>query len=344
VTPNPILDFGIETGALRYVGEGLQRPECILAEADGTLWSADARGGVVRIAADGTQCVITQTQSGFFRDAGSEATRYLNGTLPNGLAFARNGDFLISNFGTDCLERMSRDGRTQVLAGTIDGQPVGKVNFVLRDSKNRIWVTVSTRVTNWMHALRTDLADGYLARYEAGAFRIVADGFRFTNEIRFDAKEEYLYVVETTGGCITRLRIDDRGAAVEREVFGPSRLGSGAWPDGIAFDTYGNLWGTLVYSDKLFVLTPQGDLRILLDEGDPARVAALERAFFANHVTEDVLFATGRGVAPWMASVTFGGPDLQTVYIGSLKGSRIPYFRAPVPGLPMVHWKERHSS
>ena len=45
-----------------------------------------------------------------------------------------------------------------------------------------------------------------------------------------------------------------------------------------------------------------------------------------------MLFATGRGLAPWMASVTFGGPDLQTVYIGSLKGSRIPYFRAPVPG------------
>jgi hypothetical protein len=55
-------------------------------------------------------------------------------------------------------------------------------------------------------------------------------------------------------------------------------------------------------------------------------------------VTEDVLFATGRGVAPWMASVTFGGPDLRTVYVGSLKGTRNPCFRAPVPGLPMVHW------
>jgi gluconolactonase len=101
------------------------------------------------------------------------------------------------------------------------------------------------------------------------------------------------------------------------------------------------LWGTLVYSDKLFVLTPQGDLRVLLDEGDPARVEALERAFCENRVNEDVLFATGQGVAPWMASVTFGGRDLQTVYIGSLKGDRIPYFRAPAPGLPMVHWHDR---
>jgi gluconolactonase len=344
VSSNPILDFGIDKSTLCYVGHDLQRPECILAEPDGTLWSADARGGVVRLNPDGSQQIVTQKMSEHFRGATSEASRYFDGTLPNGLAFARNGDFLISNFGTDCLEIMARDGATRVIASSIDGQPVGKVNFVLRDSKDRIWVTVSTKVRNWMQALRVDLADGYLARYDDGAFRIVADGFRFTNEIRFDAKEEFLYVVETTGGCITRLRIDERGNPCEREVFGPRSLGKGAWPDGIAFDSYGNLWGTLVYSDKLFVLTPKGDLRVLLDEGDPAKVDALEQAFFRNHVTEDVLFATGRGVAPWMASVTFGGPDLQTVYIGSLRGSRIPYFQAPAPGLPMVHWKESQSS
>lgn len=338
---NPIFDFGIDTRDFGYIGHDLQRPECILAEPDGTLWVADARGGVARITADGRQDIIAQRHSEHFRQAGSEATRYLAGTLPNGLAFSRTGDLLISNFGTDCLEIMSRDGVSTVLADSIDGEPIGKVNFVLRDSQDRIWITVSTRVKNWMHALRTDLADGYIARYEAGRFRIVADGFRFTNEIRFDANEEFLYVVETTGGRITRLRIDERGNPREREVFGPRSLGKGAWPDGIAFDSYGNLWGTLVYSDKLFVLTPQGDLRILLDEGDPDKVDALEQAFFRNDVTEDVLFATGRGVAPWMASVTFGGPDLRTVYVGSLKGTRIPFFRAPVAGLPMVHWNEK---
>ena len=58
---NPILDFGIDRTALGYIGEGLQRPECILAEPDGTLWSADARGGVVRIEPDARQATITQT-------------------------------------------------------------------------------------------------------------------------------------------------------------------------------------------------------------------------------------------------------------------------------------------
>jgi hypothetical protein len=48
VDSNPILDFGIDPKTLNYIGHDLQRPECILAESDGTLWSADARGGVVK--------------------------------------------------------------------------------------------------------------------------------------------------------------------------------------------------------------------------------------------------------------------------------------------------------
>jgi gluconolactonase len=340
MTENPVLEFVLDKSAIQYIGSDLQRPECILAERDGSLWSADARGGVVRISPDGKQQIITQQRSGHFQGVSSEASRYLEGTLPNGLAFARNGDILISNFGTDCLELMTRDGATKVLADSIDGEPIGKVNFVLRDSQDRIWITVSTRIKNWMHALRTDLPDGYIARYIDGKFRIVADGFHFTNEIRMDALEEFMYVVETTGGCVSRLRVDKDGSLSNREVFGPSSLGKGAWPDGIAFDSLGNLWGTMVYSDKLFVLSPQGDFHLLLDEGDPKKVEALEKAFFENTVNEQVLFTTGQGTAPWMASVTFGGPDLQTIYIGSLKGKKIPYFRAPAPGLPMVHWND----
>ena len=246
MTHNPVRDFAVDLSAIEYIGSGLQRPECILAEKNGTLWSADARGGVVKITPRGQQQIITQQRSGHFQGTSSEASRYLEGTLPNGLAFARNGDILISNFGTDCLELMTRNGATTVLADSIDGEAIGKVNFVLRDSQHRIWITVSTRIKNWMHALRPDLADGYIARYIDGKFRIVADGFHFTNEIRMDAREEFLYVVETTGGCVTRLRVGQDGSLSQREVFGPRSLGKGAWPDGIAFDSLGNLWGTMV--------------------------------------------------------------------------------------------------
>jgi sugar lactone lactonase YvrE len=339
MTRNPILDFQVDPADIRYIGNGLQRPECILAEPDGTLWSADARGGVVKILPDGSQEIVTQSFDESFTRVDDDARRFTEGTLPNGLAFAENGDILISNFGTDVLEVMTREGQTRLLYDRIDGKPIGKVNFVLRDRKNRIWLTISTRIKNWMTAISPKIADGYIALADHKGLRIVADGFRFTNEIRLDAKEEYLYIVETCGQCISRMRVLPDGSLTQREIYGPSKLGKYGFPDGIAFDAAGNLWGTLVMVDQVFAITPQGDFHVILDDTNEPAALALEEAFVNDRVTPDDMLAAGGTIAPWFASVTFGGADLKTVYIGSLRGTRIPYFRSPVAGLPMVHWR-----
>jgi sugar lactone lactonase YvrE len=334
---NPIDGFVVEPSAIRYVGRDLQRPECILAERDGSLWCADARGGVVHIRPDGSQEIIAQQRKTAFAGATDDVTRYTKGTLPNGLAFASNGDILISNFGTDVLEVMTRTGETRVLYDSIDGQPIGKVNFVLRDSKDRIWITISTKIKDWMKAMSPNVSDGAIALVDEKGIRIVADGFAFTNEIKLDAKEEWLYVAETCGRRVSRLRVAPDGSLSGREIFGPSD--TGGFIDGIAFDAQGNLWGTHVMTDRLFAITPEGELRILLDDGgDPAACRALMAAFERDEATPELMLACGGTIAPWMASVTFGGPDLRTVYLGSLRGTRIPYFRAPVAGLPLVHW------
>ncbi|MDO5605443.1 MAG: SMP-30/gluconolactonase/LRE family protein [Paracoccus sp. (in: a-proteobacteria)] len=316
----------------------MQRPECILAERNGTLWAADARGGVMKIAPDGTQELIAQSVSAHFDLTGDQAKSLLHGTLPNGLAFAQNGDILISNFGTDVLEIMSRDGATRTLYDSIDGKPMGKVNFVLRDSKNRIWITISTMVNPWSDAVRLGLTDGYVALADENGIRIVADGFAFTNEIRLDEKEEWLYVAETCAKRVTRLRVQADGSLTDREVYGPSSLGDGLI-DGFAFDAFGNLWCAMIFADRLVAITPEGDALTLLDDGDPERTAAFEAEFASGAAMRfETLAASGGTIAPWLASVTFGGPDLKTVYLGSLKGSTIPCFRSPVAGLPMVHW------
>jgi len=341
--PNPVKDWQLDRASLRTVGRDLQRPECILAQHDGTLWSADARGGVMRINPDGSQQLIAQQADTRFteRGAGSGAERYIfEGTLPNGIAFDRNGDFLIANFGTDALERMNRKGESQVLYTQIDGQPLGKVNFVLRDSKDRLWLTVTTRARPWTRSINEKLPDGYVALIDASGIRIAADGFIGTNEVRLDAKEEWLYVVESNARRISRLRVQADGSLSDRQVYGPARLQG--IPDGFAFDVIGNLWMTYVISDKIAVITPEGDERILFDDGDAAKVKQFDEHFFAGTVTPEVMMGCGGSVAPWTASITFGGPDLQTLYIGSLRGTTIPYVRAPAPGLPMVHWHEKY--
>ena len=337
--PNPLAGFTVDRAAITRVGHDLQRPECILAERDGTLWSADARGGVMRIAPDGTQALIAQTPDPHFAlTPGREAASLLTGTLPNGLAFDVDGHILIANFGTDRLERMTRSGHTRVILDTIEGRPLGKVNFVLRDRRNRLWITVSTMTNPWSQAVNATLADGYIVLVDERGPRIVADGFHFTNELRLDANEAWLYVAETTAKRVTRLRVGADGALGEREVYGPANLGPGLI-DGIAFDAYGNLWATMILAERLIAITPGGDVIELLDDGHAPSVARFQAAFATGDtVPFETLLACGGTVCNWMASVTFGGADLSTVYLGGLRSTDIASFRAPVAGLPMVHW------
>jgi gluconolactonase len=297
----------------------------VLAEPDGTLWSADGRGGVMRIDRDGSQRLL------------APAAGATDGSLPNGLAFTPVGDLLVADWGTDAIWRLGRDGSSETVLSRLDGKPLGKTNFVLVDSRGRVWFTVTTRLEPWMRSINERIADGYVGVIDERGPRVVADGFAGTNEIRFDEREEWLYVVESNGRRISRLRVGADCSLGQREVYGPPDLGG--VPDGFAFDAAGNLWITLVNADRLIALTPEGELLTLLDDGDPERVAAWDEHFFAGTMTAEVLTSARGTIAPMTASVTFGGRDLRTVYLGSLLGTTLASFRSPVPGLPLAHWR-----
>jgi len=338
---NPLIGWTVDRSSIRTIGHDLQRPECILAEPCGALWVADARSGVMHIRPDGSQQLVSQVGNSSI-DHGNPTSLILNGSsLPNGIALNRAGDFLIANFGTDAIEYMHRDGRTRTLYHEVDGQPLGKTNFVLCDSRDRIWFTVTTRLTPWTRSINEKAADGYVGLIDERGIHIVAEGFVGTNEIRFDAAEEWLYVVESNARRISRLRVREDGSLHGREIHGPADLGG--TPDGFAFDSYGNLWIAIVQTDRLIALTPDGQVLTLLDDCDPGQARVYDRHFYAGTMTPEIMAATHGSIAPWMASVTFGGPDLRTVYLGSLRGTRIPYFRSPVAGLALPHWHRVHA-
>lgn len=330
---NPLSGWQVDRREIRNIGVDLQRPECILAERDGTIWTADARG-VMRIGADGHQQLIRQ--QGVSTNTLDARSLVMGGSLPNGIAFNRDGDILIANFGNDTIELMTRDGQSRTLHTEIDGQPLGKTNFVLTDSRDRIWFTVTTRRVPWTASINEKTADGYIGLIDERGIRIVADGFVGTNEIRFDADEQHLYVAETNARRISRLRVQPDGSLSDRCVYGPSDLGG--FPDGFAVDSLGNLWITLVLTERLIALTPQGEVLTLLDDGRPEALAIYEQHYRAGTTTPELMGACKGELAPMMASITFGGPDLRTVHLGSLAGTTLPSFRSPVAGLALPHW------
>ena len=335
---NPLKGFQVNPDDIKYLGKDLQRPECILTERDGTIWTADASGGVMKINGDGTQKLIAPYSENGITESSYE-NRYIksNGSLPNGLCFDKTGDIIIANWGTNHIERMTREGKLTTILTEIDGCALGKTNFPLRDSKGRIWFTVTTKTEPWTDQINTKATDGYIALLDEKGVRIVADGFCGTNEIRFDDKEEWLYVVESTAWKISRLRVHEDGSLTNREVYGPSKLDG--FPDGFAFDAFGNLWITLIFTDVLVAITPDGEALKILDDSNPVTKKQLFDAYHSNSVTPEILGKTKGTIAPWMASLSFGGPDLRTVYLGSLRGTTVPYFKCPVAGQKMIHWK-----
>ncbi|AXE20418.1 SMP-30/gluconolactonase/LRE family protein [Runella rosea] len=340
---NPLKNWQVSRENIQYLGYDLQRPECILTESDGTVWAADARGGVVKLNHEEAQEIINPLKVSDFLpetiDKGTDSQRYIDavGSLPNGICFDSNGDFIIANWGTNHLEKMTRDGKLTTVLTEIEGQPLGKTNFPLRDSKGRIWFTVTTRTEPWSDQINTRATDGYIALMDEKGVRIVADGFCGTNEIRFDDKEEWLYVVESSAWKISRMRAKPNGDLYGREVYGPSKLGG--FPDGFAFDVFGNLWVTLIFTDELIAITPDGEVITLLDDSNPKTKKRLFDAYENRCVTPELLAATQGTICPWMASLSFGGADLKTVYLGSLRGTKIPYFNSPVAGQKMIHWR-----
>lgn len=290
-------DFKVRTEDISYIGKDLSRPECIIAEPDGTLWVADNRGALIHITADSQQTLIGPHEG-----------------TPNGVAMTRDRKFFVADIEKGMVYKIDCEGNKQIVFDQLDGKPLGAVNFVYVDHLDRLWITVSTVTEPRSDALHDTIPDGYIMLLDDNGLRKVADGFLFTNEVRLDEQCEYLYVAETTGGGITRFKVAANGDLSNRERFGPWPLFEGAKVDGITFDQDGNLWVTEITRNGLIVIKPDG--------------------------TSVKIFEDPEGtVIDFPTSVTFGGADLKTVYVGSLKMDCIASFQSPIAGVPMAHWK-----
>jgi len=318
----------IALDAIAHVGGGLQRPECVIATKRGDLYVSDKRGGVTRIAPDGS----TQT---FLPAPGS-----LDVTLhPNGIALERAGSFLIAHLADDFggVFRLQRDGRVERVLDRLDGKTLPAVNFVLVDKQERIWVTISTRRQPRGVSYRADIADGFVVLIDRKGARIVADDIGFTNEVRLDEAERELTVVETFARRLLRFDIGADGSLSGRRVI--AEFGAGTFPDGIALDQEGAVWVTSVVSNRVLRVTRDGKIQQLLEDADPDHVAWVEAAYRAGTMGRPHLDKITSRVLKSIASIAFGGADLRTAYLGNLLGDRLPCFKSPVPGLPMAHWE-----
>ena len=306
----------IPLSALERVGVDLHRPECVLAGPSGDVFVPDWRGGVTRIAADGSQ----QT---WLAHAPAIELR------PNGIALAPDGSFLLANLGdAGGVWRLRRNGALEPFLTEVDGMALPPANFVIIDGQQRTWISVSTRHVPRQQAWRPDIADGFVVLVDDSGARIVADRLHYTNEVRPDPAGEWLYVVETFGRRIARFRVSGSSLG-EREPV--ATLPHGCFPDGLAFDEDGAIWVTCLISNRLLRL--QGDtVETILEDVNTDHVDTVERAFARGEMRREHLGPIPGTMLQQLTSVAFGGADGRTVYLGSLHASCLYRFRAHVKG------------
>jgi len=317
----------VDLDQVDFVGHGLVRPECVLANAAGDLFTADWRGGVAQVCADGTQALYAGTL------AGGRPLR------PNGIAMRRDGSFLLADLGETLggVYALARDGTVRPFLERVDGVDLPPSNFVAEDAAGRVWVTISTTLRPRALGYRSNVADGFIVLVDQRGARIVADGIGFTNEALVAPDGRHLYVNETFARRLSRFPIGADGALGARQTV--TAFGAGTYPDGLTFDAEGGVWITSIISNRVIRVAQDGAQTLVLEDADAAHVEACERAYLANELGRPHLDKrAGRRLAN-ISSLAFGGTGLRTAFLGCLLGDSIASFRSPVAGHPPVHWQ-----
>ena len=323
---------GAALGELKWLGTGLKRPECVLANSAGELYTADWRGGVAHLRRDGSQALYTAPRPG-----GGELR-------PNGIALLADGSFLLAQLGAEDggVYRLWRDGRAEPWLLEVDGLALPPTNFVLPDGAGRTWVTVSTRRTPRALGYRREGGDGFIVLVETGAggeargARIVADGLGYTNEVALPPGGQWLYVNETFARRLSRFSLRADGSLGAKEVV--ADFGPGTFPDGLAFDEEGHAWVVSIVSNRVIRIAPDGKRTVWIEDADPAHLAWVEAAYEAGAMDRPHLDRIESRVLRNLSSIAFTGADRRTAVFGCLLGESLATLQIPVAGVKPPHW------
>nr|WP_306268754.1 SMP-30/gluconolactonase/LRE family protein [Pararhizobium sp. IMCC3301] len=317
----------LELDDARFVGQGLARPECVLAFSGNRLLVSDWRGGVTLIRGNGSQKTII---------ARGEVPP--GGLRPNGIAVNRRGEILLAHLDDQVggVWLMNPDGLARPWLLEVDSVPLPPTNFVYCDDRDRTWITVSTRHIPRTVARSKHIADGYIVVVVDGHAKIVADGIGFTNEAKVDPSGQWLYVNETFGRRLIRFPIDSRAELGRAEIV--AEFGPGVFPDGLEFDADGNIWITSVFSNRLLRVDRRGHVETLLDDSVHEFVDVIEQQFSSDSLKDRPPEKIPSRVLRNISSAAFGGSKRQRIFLGCLQGDSISYWDVDTVGAQPPYW------
>ena len=311
---------------IHSLGHGLNRPECVLATANGRIYTASFDGGVSILEPDGSQWSLLASGLDF-------------DLKPNGICLMEDGCFLIAHLGADSggVYQLAEDGSCKPFCIEVAGIPLPPTNFVHLDYRGRVWITVSTRKIPRSKGYRPDVQDGFVVLCDKGHCRIVADNLGYTNECAVHPDGKSLYVNETFARKLVRYAIAENGDLHDKSRV--AEFGVGTFPDGLVFDSEGEIWVTSIVSNRVIRIAGDGRQEIVIEDCDQAHLLWVEEAFQSGDMGRPHLDNAQSKKLKNISSLAFGGDNLDTGYLGCLLDQSIYKFKTPYSGFPSAHWR-----
>lgn len=264
---NTVLDAG--AASIFYDGlltePRLDHPEGLAIHRDGSVWCGGERGQIYRIEHDGSSMEQVASSEGFSQ----------------GMAFDKADNLYVCDLKHAAVMRLdARSGEYEKFAESVDGRGLKIANYPAFGPDGKLYVSDSNA----------------FKEPGAGIFRFGPDdtgelwydeAVNFANGLAFSSDGSYLYVAETFGNAIFRIPIEDDGSAGKREEVADL---PGVLPDGLAFDTEGNLYvGCYEPSQVLRISTDGAVERLIGDEEahlfcHPTNIAFRDSALFTANL------------------------------------------------------------
>lgn len=240
----------IPIDAFSVFATGVDHPECLAFDRNGSLWAGGEAGQVYCISSQGTVRQVAGL-----------------GGFCAGLAFSPADELVVCN-ARHGIVRVKPNGEFSVFASHAGGQKIICPNYGLFDAMGNYYVTDSG---HWQKR------DGYLLRFTPdGRGEILAGPFGYANGLALSGDGKCLFMVESDTNSVLRFEIGTGHKLGKSATYATD---CGRFPDGLTLDADGNLYVCCYASDEIWRLRPSGEKELFASDpwgvllGSPTNMA-----------------------------------------------------------------------
>ncbi len=243
----------------------LDHPEGLAVHKDGSVWCGGELGQIYRIEPDGSSIEEVASSGGF----------------AHGMAFDAEDNLYVCDLKHAAVLRLdAKTGGLERFADGAGGREIRICNYPAFGPDGKLYVS-----------------DSYAFKEPGpGLFRFDLDGagdlwyegpINFANGLAFSPDGRHLYVAETFGNSVFRIPLQGDGSAGEREEVASL---PGVLPDGLAFDTEGNLYVACYEPSQVLRISADGTVACLIVDEEahllchPTNLAFRHRLLFTTNL------------------------------------------------------------